>query len=537
MGGPKDLEAPILLESNPKNDALKVKPQTIFLDFNEYVKIENPNKQIIVTPRINKDEMEVLALKNRVTIKLNQELENNTTYVFNFQKSISDITEENPAENLKIVFSTGETIDSLTFSGKVNFLFPPKEKNMKDVLVGLYLSTDTTDVLSGPPYYIGQTDTVGNFKISNIKAGEYEAFAWHDINNSLKAEDKTEPYGFLSEKVEIKDNVTGTEFYLSKAELSPLKINRSSTIGTNYDVILSKSITEIQIDHPELNKKLFYRIKDKNIRFYHTDFNEDSTAIRINLKDSVGFQKDTLIYAKFPESDRSKENLEITINSGINFLNKFTSELIFNKPIKKINLDSLYVKYDTTSIISINQNQIYLKDSNDYTKIFIDIAIPESLKYQVFTLFAADSSFFDIENMTNEKKIEATYKKLNKDVTADALRVNINSTQYPLILQLLDNKDQIIQEEVLNNINQYVFKSLEAGTYKVRVIEDTNKNGRWDTSNLLQKRQAEPIYYHVNSESDNSRDIILKAGWDNEVTINPLIPAGIPIQEKTETGQ
>src|SRR5690606_12100793 len=75
MGGPKDEDSPLLLSSSPKNESLNSKPTTIDLVFNEYIKIENPTKQIIITPKIQSDEVEFLATKNRLSIKLNQELE------------------------------------------------------------------------------------------------------------------------------------------------------------------------------------------------------------------------------------------------------------------------------------------------------------------------------------------------------------------------------------------------------------------------------------------------------------------------------
>jgi hypothetical protein len=168
MGGPRDEEPPKILSITPANESLNIKPTVIELEFDEYIKTETPNKQIIITPRVNKDEMEVTAIKNRVIIDLNQELEDSTTYVFNFQKSIKDITENNIPENLKLVFSTGPTIDSLKFSGNVSFIFPQKGKNITDVFVGLYTENDTTDVLTAYPYYIGQTDSVGNFNLTNI---------------------------------------------------------------------------------------------------------------------------------------------------------------------------------------------------------------------------------------------------------------------------------------------------------------------------------------------------------------------------------
>src|SRR5690606_28353106 len=134
QGGPRDEDPPVLLESNPINQSLNTKPEQITITFDEYVKLENPSKGIVITPRIKKDEVEFSALKNVVTIKLNQELEDSTTYVFNFQKSVGDISEKDPAEGLKLVFSTGNSIDSISLSGKVNFYYPESKANYKEVL-------------------------------------------------------------------------------------------------------------------------------------------------------------------------------------------------------------------------------------------------------------------------------------------------------------------------------------------------------------------------------------------------------------------
>jgi len=246
MGGPKDEAPPELVSMDPKNESTNINPSEINLIFNEFVKLENPNKQIIITPKINVDEVEFLATRNRVNIKLNQELEENTTYVFNFQKSIQDITESNPVENMKLVFSTGDKIDSLKVSGKTAYIFPPKNREIKDVLVGLYEDADTTDLFIAPPYYIAQTDTAGNFEITNIKAGRYRVYAWHDDNNSLKAEYKTEAYGFLEEPIDVVEDINNIHINLFKGDLTELKINRTGTTGSNFDIILSKPPLEYE---------------------------------------------------------------------------------------------------------------------------------------------------------------------------------------------------------------------------------------------------------------------------------------------------
>jgi hypothetical protein len=528
MGGPKDEDPPKLLSISPENESLNIKPKTIELEFDEYIKVENPNKQIIITPRIKKEEMEVTAVKNKVILKLNQELEDSTTYVFNFQKTIKDITENNVPDNLKLVFSTGPTIDSLTFSGNVSYIFPQKEKIMKDVLVGLYTIGDTTDILTAPPYYIGQADSVGNFKITNIKAGEFLAYAWHDSNNSLKAEEKLEAYGFLGDTINISTDISDVQFYISKSDISEFKINRGAAVGSNFDIVLSKFPVEIDIEHEDLNDKLFFRRNEKIIRFYHTNIENDSTQIQLNLVDSVGFKIDTLIYAKFEESDRTKEKLEPTIQGSKNFFNEIRFDIKFNKPLAEINFDSLFFKYDTASIIPIRREYTYFKDSIDRTLLTIALSISDTIaSKESFNFHASDSTFKDIEGIYNENKLEATYKKINAESLAEEVKVKVNTTDLPIILQILNKKDEIIAEKYLIDSNEIVFNNIEPGVYYIRAIMDRNNNKRWDTSNLMENRQAEPIYYLENPNNENSRDTTIRAGWTLEVTIEPNKAVGI----------
>lgn len=528
MGGPKDEDPPKLLSINPKNESLNVSPKIIELEFDEYVKVENPNKQIIITPRIKKEEMVVTAIKNKVVIKLNQELEDSTTYVFNFQKTIKDITENNVPENLKLVFSTGPTIDSLSFSGNVSYIFPQRTNFIKDVLVGLYTVGDTTDILSAPPYYIGQTDSVGNFKITNIKAGEFLAYAWHDSNNSLKAEEKLEAYGFLGDTITIREDITGAQFYISKADLSEFKINRAASVGNSFDIVLSKFPVDINIKHEDLNEKLFFRKNEKIIRFYHSEIQNDSTAVQLTLTDSVGFKIDTLIYTKFEESDRAKEKLDPTIEGPKTFVKSLTMDIKFNKPIKTIKYDSLIFKYDTASVIHLNKTHTYFKDSLNRTLLTIGLQIPDSITNETFNFYASDSTFQDIEGLFNEKKLEATYKKLKPDALAEEVKVKVNTNELPIILQIMNKKDEVIAEKYLIESNQAVFKDIEPGVYHIRAIIDNNKNKRWDTSNMLENRQAEAVYYLENPNDNNSRDTTIRAGWVLEVTIEPNKPLGIP---------
>jgi len=512
MGGPQDEDPPKVVEMSPKDQSLNIKPEEIIITFDEYIKLENATKNIIITPRINKDEVIFTALKNTLVIELNQELEDSTTYVFNFQKSIQDLSEGNPAEYLKLVFSTGASIDSLTFSGNVNNYFPSRNDKIEDAIVGLYPVDDTTDIFIAPPYYLTQVDSTGNFNITNIKAGKYFAYAWLDDNNSLKAEYKTEAFDFITDTIRINKNTEGINFNLSKGDQNPIKLTRSSSIGSNYYFVLNKNPVEVIIENEKIGSEIFYTVGDKRINLFSNEPMSDSLSFRLNLIDSVGYQVDSLIWGKFEQSDRKPEKLTITPNSGKAFYQTIPIELAFNKPLKSINYDSLYVAYDTASMIAITPEMLSFKDSLRRDKLEISLAIPDSIPFDTYSLKAADSTFIDIEGQYNETALSAGYKKLKRETLADEITGTIEGAEAPFIVQLLDSKGEIKRQSYIETGNKFSFTLIEAGNYEIRVIEDTNGNRRWDPANYEDRRYAERAFYYLEPETGN-KNISIRGGW------------------------
>lgn len=515
MGGPRDEDPPKVIDMNPKDQSLNTKPEKITITFDEYIKLDNATKNILITPRINKDEVIITANKNMLVIELNQELEDSTTYVFNFQKSIQDLSEGNPAEHLKLVFSTGESIDSLSFTGSVNFYFPGRNSKPEDAIVGLYPVDDTTDVFIAPPYYLSQVDTTGKFSISNIKAGKYFAYAWQDDNNSLKAEYKTEAFDFIKDTITIDQTIENVQFNLSKGDQNPIRLLRSSTLGSNYTLVLNRTPVEISLENEKLGKEIFYTLGDKRINLFSEKIQPDSLAFTVNLRDSVGYQVDSLVWAKFEASDRKPEQLTVTPNSGQSFYQRLPIELTFNKPLKSINYDSLYLAYDTASVIPITPEMLSFKDSLRRDKLQINLSIPDSIPFESFTLKAADSTFTDIEGQYNETALSTNYKKLKLETLADAISGRIADSDGPFLIQLLDSKSEIKREIYVESGNTFAFSLIEAGNYQIRAIEDTNGNHRWDPANYGEKRYAERIFYYIHPETE-SKTITIRGGWTSE---------------------
>jgi hypothetical protein len=59
-------------------------------------------------------------------------------------------------------------------------------------------------------------------------------------------------------------------------------------------------------------------------------------------------------------------------------------------------------------------------------------------------------------------------------------------------------------------LNELKFLSLRPGNYSLKLVEDMNNNGRWDTGNYLEHRQPEKIYNYA-------EEIVLRANWDLDI--------------------
>src|SRR5690606_38194015 len=121
----------------------------IALEFDEYIEARSLKQDIIINPPVK--EYDFYVNRSTLVIELNEDLQENTTYTFNFRGAIKDISEQNPAENVVMAFSTGSKLDSFQVQGQVKDLFTNQPS--EDVLVALYPEGDTLNPFEDPPMY------------------------------------------------------------------------------------------------------------------------------------------------------------------------------------------------------------------------------------------------------------------------------------------------------------------------------------------------------------------------------------------------
>ena len=117
-GGPRDTLPPVLVDAAPAHLTKNFSGNHIVLNFNEYVDLDNVQQNLLISP-VPKITPVVDRKLRTVSIKLKDTLLDNTTYFFDFGKSIKDVNEGNILKNFNYTFSTGPYIDSLELGGKV----------------------------------------------------------------------------------------------------------------------------------------------------------------------------------------------------------------------------------------------------------------------------------------------------------------------------------------------------------------------------------------------------------------------------------
>ena len=82
-----------------------------------------------------------------------------------------------------------------------------------------------------------------------------------------------------------------------------------------------------------------------------------------------------------------------------------------------------------------------------------------------------------------------------------------NVESFPIIIDLIDDKNEIVEQVYATENQLFKFKNLDPKNYSFRVIFDVNKNGKWDSGNFLLRTNPEKIKYY-------DKVIEIRANWD-----------------------
>lgn len=497
-GGPKDTLAPVLLKANPELFTTNFTGKEIKLTFDEYIKLDKLNQQLIISPPMEyMPDITPMGFANKqITIKILDTLKENTTYSINFGQSIVDNNEGNPYTAFRYVFSTGDYIDSLKVTARIKDAISKKRNSFTKVV--LYDANDFTDstIFKKKPMYVANSlDSLDIVSVENVKEGRYYLFGINEKNNNYKFDPNSDKIAFIDQIV-VTPNDTLYELNLFK-EIKKPSFGRPSMISQNKWLIATEG-----------------NLKNVNIEVSDFKNNLPNAFIKVDKKDSLH------VFVPNTKAD----SLKFTLRNGA-----FTKEhVVKTRSIKAI--DSLMVNFvtsstmdftdslrisGTTPFVKIDPTKIQLikRDSTTvpYQMVFDTIRNQLKLVFdkeeaQEYTATLLPNALEDIFGKSNDTLITRIKTKEYSEYANLTLNVSHNY-QTPVKLDLLDEKENVLLSQWIPEDKILKFYHINPNKYYIRIWIDENNNGIWDTGNYLEKKQPEKVIHFPNL-------IDVRANWE-----------------------
>jgi len=506
-GGPKDEAPPVLLSVVPADQSVNYRGKQITLEFNEFVKVDKLNQQLIITPRFDVP-YDVKQNKNVISLVFDENFDDSTTYTFNFRKSIKDITEGNAATNLIIAFSTGDYLDSLSLSGKVNHLLlnEPAEK----FLVGLYENSDTLNLFNSKPLYSTKTKADGTFEFQNLKNDEFSIYAYQDSNDNLLCESDNESHGFLTNPVALDNSLDSIQIYVQHVDVRPLRMVSFRPNGKYFDLKFNKYITTYNLEILSDSMQIYSSMLDKNqtLRIYNTNNTDDSLKLVVSVFDSLLYNITDTINIFFPETSRSKTDFIIATRFFDFFPenNSLVGKLSFSKPVQTFNSDSLFLQLDSVKSL----NPVFSKSLWNITRdaLTLETILHDSIVINLFNFIdLRASTFISVEeDSIPQSRGKITIRDLGN---FGIVHIKIN-TEELFRTELINLKGRILMSGNTSNIS---FRYITPGDYKIRLLIDSNRNGQWDPANFYENKLSEPVLFFRDPDS-NIDKLTIRPNWE-----------------------
>lgn len=526
-GGPRDETPPAVVdEDSSPNFQTNFEKQRIELTFDEWVQVSDIFQQVVVSPPLE-SQLDITLRKRTVRVDFadDEVLKENVTYTINFGEAVKDLTERNPAENLRFVFSTGDFLDSLTISGTV--IDAQTAEPQEDIRVMLYENLSDTVVRTERPFYFAKTDKFGKFKLENVKEGTFRGFALKDGDLNYLFNQANEAIGFPDTLVQITGDTALDLTIRLFTEAQPYRIQDvDSTIYGLLKINFSENPKAelLDLSYDTLDQQVIYEYDKDTLKVWYDQSDRRNWSLYI--------RQDTLLSdtIRVSPGDRGAYMSETTFKvlgggTGKRFKPSEPLLLNFNQPIASVDTSLLFLYEDT--LRTRLQADIHF-DTLANKQLRLKYPWREGMIYALEILPGAVT---DLYGLTNQDSIIKDYQaNLYKNYgNLNLSLVGFDSTsQY--IMELLGRSDVMVARWIASGSEQYerTLSTLSAGKYTIRIITDVNRNGRWDTGEYDSQRQPEPIYSRPLEE--------VRANWDVEATVKLGEPLPEPERNVRGTG-
>ncbi|MCL2435273.1 MAG: Ig-like domain-containing protein [Lentimicrobiaceae bacterium] len=525
-GGPKDVTPPKVVAEKPENASTNFQGKIIKITFDEYVTLNNPTENVIFSPPLN-ERIDYSTKGKSVLVKMQDTLRQNTTYNILFSNCIQDFNEGNKLNSYDYAFSTGDSIDMHKLFGVV----VNAETNQPEA--GCFVMLYEQDVDSLPltvrPNYLTKTNEQGRFIFNHLKPESYKVFALKDINSNLIYDLPNEFIAFSDDMFQAKYYATDSLFRADTAFITLRMFQEADTMQVlapctspqtgiyHFPYKLPVYSFDIQIEGDTI-VDFFSKINTTKdtISVYLKTFFKESAMVFIQTDDIRIDTVDLLPYKNSQQTGRTRKLTTPILN--IDLTNKddlyLPASLNFSYPVQPADSVQMFV-------IAV------IKGEKDTTAIYV--SVPDTFVMQLpvpfvfepkinYTIMLADSSFYGYDGTTNDTLVASFSKKTEKDYGNLIIHYKTDDKNgADFIVELLSSNQKVVCKDIISSSKTIEYKHLLPGSYRIRVIEDINKNERWDTGNYRKKIQPEKIFYI-------DKEITIRGFWDIEEDVELRAP-------------
>jgi uncharacterized protein (DUF2141 family) len=502
QGGPKDILPPLILKETPVNKSVNFNEKKIILQFNEYIKLNDPGKEMIISPLIN-PAPEISVKKKSLTIQFDEKLKDQTTYTIQFGKSVSDITENNVLPDYAYVFSTGPKLDSLEISGKAKDLISNTYK--ENIKIMLHLNGNDSSIYKLKPEYYTKTQKEGSYVFENLHLNKYKIYALDDENGNYLF-DKGEKIAFLADSVNLKVNINLKDLNLFKENEEKIKVTDFGSrqinkyfLSVNAPFDSMKFYHIISEDKNELVKNLKITENKDSAYFWITQVT-DTMKMIVDIW-GENYTTDTLLINIGKKSIRAKPPAKLSIKFKNQIYTTGKMFIEFNEPVINTDINQMMLYIDT---IKMSKTPELIFTDSSFTLAELKYNFEAGKNYRI--IFREDA-FLGFDSITNDSISIPVRTLKESELGIISIDIGLEKFRSQVIVQLLNDKYKIIRENTISKSAKITYNNMLPGKYYIRCIIDKNKNNKWDTGKLLQQRQPEEIIYF-------NDEINLKANWE-----------------------
>lgn len=502
-GGEPDIHPPTLVSATPLNRSTLFAARSIRLLLDERIQLDRARDRILVSPPLEQQPEVRMAGPRSVEILLNSPLEPNTTYSFNLTDCVKDLTEGNVAAGLNYVVSTGPELDSALITGSVvNALTGAPEKEMA---IGLYAPGDTLSFRTGRPAYVTRSNALGLFSISDLPHGRYLPLALRDRNNNLRYDLPNEEIALHDGIVTLAPEDTAAPFITLRAFLpaSDRQLVRGCSVTADgaLEVLLARPADSLFLqDVARTGGRLSWYAEYNRTRDSILFWPSDTTLLGEGLYqlnsstgvlDSLRFRRTRAMPFHNPLQARRPQQGE-----------PGTIELLSGRPIASINPALIQLRSMGKEI------PFEVKHGPNERRALLTHPTQDPAPVELLVLPKAVVDIYGGRNDTLRTNLGATTPDGTGSLSVVVSGLSPGNTY---LLQLLDAQQRPVVEAALTSDSPMVkWDRLAPGLRSLRLVNDRNGNGRWDTGTWRTMEQPERTWPYA-------EPVNMRAAWEIKV--------------------